>query len=138
MAVIVKESENAVEEILNIAKYITELLREMSPKTLYDLQKYYRDIWDLMEGLHQQYIYSVIKTNIERGIQEELYRSDLNPDIVARLYVAKNSLLVDEKLFPLKDYNTEQLFKEHIKYHIFGVASKKGLRLLEKYTKQKI
>ncbi len=138
MKVIVNESENAVEEIVRIAQYVTQLLREMSPKTLYDLQKYYRSIWDMMEALHQQHIFAIIKKNIERGIKEDLYRGDLNPDIVAKLYVGKNSLIVDEKLFPLKDYNTEKLFKEHIKYHIYGIASKKGLRLLEKHTKQKI
>ena len=47
MKIIVNESENAVEEIVRIAQYVTQLLREMSPKTLYDLQKYYRSIWDL-------------------------------------------------------------------------------------------
>lgn len=138
MKVIVNESENAVEEIVRIAQYITQLLREMSPKTLYDLQKYYRSIWDMMEALHQQHIFVIIKENIERGMKEDLYRVDLNVDIVARLYVGKNSLLVDEKFFPLKDYSKEKLFKEHIKYHIYGIASKKGLRLLEKYTKQEI
>ena len=138
MKIIVNESENAVEEILRIAQYVTQLLREMSPKTLYDLQKYYRSIWDLVEALHQQQIFAIIKDNIERGIEDDLYRVDLNADIVAKLYVGKSSLLVDDKLFPLKDYNKENLFKEHIKYHIYGIASKKGLRLLEKYTKQKI
>ena len=138
MKIIVNESENAVEEIVRIAQYVTQLLREMSPKTLYDLQKYYRSIWDLVEALHQQQIFAIIKDNIERGIEDDLYRVDLNADIVAKLYVGKSSLLVDDKLFPLKDYNKENLFKEHIKYHIYGIASKKGLRLLEKYTKQKI
>lgn len=137
MEVIVKESKDAIEEILKIAEYITQLLREMSPKVLYDLQKYYRNIWNMMESLHRQYIYSIILTNIERGVKELLYREDLKGGIIARLYVGCNSLIVDEDVFSLREYNKEQLFVEHIRYHIYGIASKKGLRLLEKYTKNK-
>jgi Transcriptional regulator len=137
MESIVEESKDAIDEILNIAKYITNLLREMSPNTLYDLQKYYREVWDLMEELHQQHIYKVIHNNIERGVKEALYRADIDADIIARLYVSCNKVIVDESVFPLKQYNTERLFLEHIKYHIFGIASKKGLQLLDKYTKNK-
>ncbi|MEM9820097.1 MAG: TetR/AcrR family transcriptional regulator [Bacteroidota bacterium] len=137
MEMLVKESKDAIEEILNIAKYITNLLRMMSPNTLYDLRKYYREIWDLMQGLHQKQIHGVIYNNIERGVNEALYRADIDADIISKLYVSCNTIIVDENFFPLKQYNTERLFLEHIKYHIFGIASKKGLRLLDKYTKNK-
>ncbi|MEL6863808.1 MAG: TetR/AcrR family transcriptional regulator [Bacteroidota bacterium] len=131
---VTNQSKDAIDEILNIAKTVIQMLRGMSPNTIYDLRKYYRDIWMMMEALHQKYIYQVIKTNLERGKKEGLYREDLHADIVAKLYVAKNSLVVDEELFPLREYNKEKLFSEYINYHIHGIASAKGLKLLEKYT----
>ena len=132
---IVAESKDAIEEILGIAEYITQQLRQISPQTLYDLQKYYRKSWQMMEAYHNQYNQEIIKANILRGIEEKVYRQDISADIIAKLYVGKNSLLVDEDIFPLKKYNTEKLFVEHIRYHIYGIASKQGLKLLEKYTK---
>ena len=79
-----------------------------------------------------------VTSDILTGVSEGLYREGLNTDIVAKLYVGKTSVVVDEDLFPLREYNMEKLFREYIKYHIHGVASKKGLKLLEKYTKNKL
>ncbi|MEM1321710.1 MAG: TetR/AcrR family transcriptional regulator [Bacteroidota bacterium] len=138
MDAIMMASKDAVHEILGIARYVTELLRKTSPTMVYDMRKYYRDTWQLMESLHQQHIYQVIKSNLERGISEGYYREGLNADIVAKLYVGKTSLVVDEALFPIREYNMEILFREYIRYHIHGVASKKGMKLLEKYTKNKL
>ena len=132
---ITKNSGNAIEEMLNIAQYITALLREMSPKALYDLQKYYRKSWALMESLHKEHVYQVIFNNLKRGIAEGLYRETLNADIIAKLYVGKSLLVVDEDMFPLNDYKKDTLFTEFINYHIRGIASSKGLKALAKHTK---
>ncbi len=132
---IVATSKDAVDEIMGIARYVTALLREISPTTLYDMQKYYGDIWGMMEALHQVHIYETIKKNLDRGVAEGLYRKNLNADIIAKLYVGKTMLIVDEDVFPLKDYNKEKLYLEYVYYHLHGIALPKGLKLFEKYSK---
>jgi len=132
---ITARSKDAVDEMIEIARYVTALLREVSPTTLYDMQKYYGDIWGMMEALHQGYIYETIKANLDRGILEGLYRKNMNTDIIAKLYVGKTMLIVDEDVFPLKDYNKEKLYLEYMHYHLHGIALPKGLKLFEKYTK---
>lgn len=130
---IVSDSKDAIDEILSIAAYVTNLLRQLSPTTVYDLQKYYKASWKVMEGLHNEHVYHVIKNNVDRGIKEGLYRDDLDADIIAKLYVGKTNMVVDPELFPLKEYNLEKLFSEYIHYHIHGIASQKGLTLLRKH-----
>ena len=90
---IVIDAKDAVEEILGSAVYITQQLRQISPQTLYDLQKYYRKSWQMMETYHKNYIQSIIKNNITRGINEGFYRKEIDADIISKLYVEKNSLL---------------------------------------------
>lgn len=133
MANIRKESTDAVDEILRMARYVIEELRQISPTTMYDLQKYYRSTWRQMEALHQKHIYLLIRENIERGMKEGLYRAGVDADIIAKLYVAKTSMVADEDFFPPLQYNMEKLFKQYIMYHIHGVASAKGLALLQKH-----
>ena len=48
------ESSDAIDEILGIARYVVEHLRKYSPNTIYDLQKYYRDTWKMIEGLQKK------------------------------------------------------------------------------------
>ncbi|MCB0617139.1 MAG: TetR/AcrR family transcriptional regulator [Saprospiraceae bacterium] len=126
-------ANNAVEEVLALAKYVVQALRQMAPTTVYDLQKYYHDSWKLLESLHQQHVYSVIRENLETGIRQGLYRPDIDPDIVAKLYVGKTFLLVNEEVFPLRDYTRERLLHEFFLYHLHGICSPKGREQLEQY-----
>lgn len=128
-----REAGDAIEEILKIARYVIRKLRQLSPTTMYDLQKYYRNTWKQMDALHKRHVYTVIRENIERGMAQGLYRENMNPDIVAKLYVGKTSLVADDETFPLREYNIEQLYREYILYHIHGIASPRGLALLEKH-----
>ena len=133
IANIQKEAPNALSEMLAIAKFVLEMLRNVSPTAMYDLQKYYRKSWKEMEGMHQKYVYETIKNNLEKGIQQGIYRKEINTDIIAKFYVGKTFLVMDEAIFPIKDYQREKLYKEIVQYHIHGIASQKGLKLLEQY-----
>lgn len=124
---------DAIDEILKIARYVVEQLRDLSPTTVYDLQKYYQNTWKQMDALHQRHVYTIIKENLERGIRQGVYRSNLSPDIIAKLYVGKTSLVADEEMFPVREYDIKVLYWEYINYHIHGVASSEGQHLLEKY-----
>ena len=102
-----------------------------------ELSRYF--LFDAMEAgnlLKEDQLNRVIKENIERGIEEGIYRDEFHPEIIAKLYVGKTMVVIDEDIFPLKDYNKENLFKEHIQYHIRGIATSKGLKLLEKHFKK--
>ncbi len=131
------QTTDAIAEMLGISRYVTQMLREMSPTTIYDLQKYYRKTWQMLESLHQKHFYQFIRMNLENGVKEGLYRNDFDPDIIAKLYVAKTLLVVDQEVFPLRDYNKEKLFEAFIEYHIHGIASAKGLKKLECYLLNK-
>ncbi len=131
-----QSANDAIDEMLSIGKYIIKQLNTYSPAAIYDLQKYYPESWMLLKSLHQVFIYNVIKTNIDKGIRQGFYRKGINADIIAKLYVSKSSILTDENLFPHQQYSKEKLFKEHIRYHLHGIASSEGLTLLEKYNKK--
>ncbi len=126
-----EDAEDAIDEMLRLARYVIGVLREISPTTVYDLQKYYREVWEKMEALQQQHVFEIILENLKRGMDQGLYRENLNPEIIAKLYVAKTSMVADKDFFPSAEYNMGTLFQEYFRYHIYGIASPKGLRLLE-------
>ena len=133
MAEIKDTCRDAVDEILRIARYVINMLRELSPTTVYDLKKYYRKTWNHIESVHQAHIQDLISSNLQRGMNEGLYRSDLDPDIITKLYIGTSFLVADDELFPVDQYRMSELFQEFIHYHIRGIASPGGLTLLEKY-----
>lgn len=124
------ESQNAIREMMEITRYSVQQLRDISPLVIFELQKYYRESWEKMEALHKEYIYKVIFDNIEKGKKEGFYREEINSDIVSKLYVGKTYLLVDENVFPLKDFDREKLLMEFFLYHINGLLTEKGRKVL--------
>ncbi|MBX2874199.1 MAG: TetR/AcrR family transcriptional regulator [Saprospiraceae bacterium] len=125
------EAMNAIDEMLKIARHMIRELRTYSVTVLYDLQKYYRGTWQLMSNVHEQHFFRVIKDNLDRGIAEGVYRQDMNPDIVARLYISKSSSAADQECFPLTEYPVEELFIELMNYHLHGIVSQKGRETME-------
>lgn len=131
---ITQDAKDSIEEMLLIAKHVLAFLRAMSPSLLYDLKKYHPGSWNLVEQKHHEFIFNVIRTNLKRGIDEGLYLEDLNPEIVAKLYVHLTHSVADETFFPLEEHNRSELYKEFIKYHMRGIVTTKGRKYLNKLT----
>ena len=108
-----KDSKDSISEMFAMAKHVLEMLSTMSSTTVYDLQKYYTNSWNLIEEFESDFIYKVIKNNLERGVAEKLYRSDIDTDIIAKLYVGKSATVTDESTFPRDQYKKDELFKAY-------------------------
>jgi AcrR family transcriptional regulator len=131
MATILNSATDAVDEILSIAQHVALELAQLTSTFIYDLQKYHRETWLLLEQTSNEHIYGIIKKNMERGIQEGLYRTDVDADIIAKLYVAKSLCILDDALFPPKQYSKTVLYKQFIVYHLHGILAPKGLERLK-------
>lgn len=71
-----------------------------------------------------------ISENIRRGQEQELYREELNPDFIARIYFRTNTNLKDQWVFSPLDYPPTFISNNFLKYHIRGIATKLGLTIL--------
>lgn len=127
------EARDPIEHMLLIARYVLQILREVRPAAMYDLQKYYREAWNIMDKFQQEHIYKTIKANLEAGIDQGLYRAEIDSDIIAKLYVGKTTVITDEELFPTREYDRDRLFSEYITYHLRGILSEEGLEKLKTY-----
>lgn len=126
-------AKDAIDEMFMIAKYVLEeIISIQSPTLMFDLQKYYPEMWQLFEQFQHQQVANHIKHNIERGITEGLYRTEVSGDIIAKIYSGNSLCVIDENMFPTKQFDKIKLFKEFFIYHIRGIATTKGLKLLEK------
>jgi hypothetical protein len=128
---ITSHSSNAIEEILAMAKHVTSHLKTFNPNILYDMQKYYPQAWSLFLSYKDSFIYNTILENIRKGVEQGLYRSDLNAEIIAKIYGAKSECVIDPNLFPFTDYSIVSVYNEYLSYHIRGIASLDGIKYIE-------
>ena len=128
---------DAIDEIFRVAQHVaTELSRLKSPTILFDMQKYHRSVWQKFDDFANGDVFHHIKANLERGIKEGLYRNDLDPDIIAKLYVSKSNCVLNEDMFPQTHYDKVRLFLQHLTYHIHGIATIKGIEMFDTRIKQ--
>jgi len=130
------DATNALDEMLKISRHIIQFIEQMTPSFTYDLQKYHKASWRLIEDGHFSFIESMIKRNIIAGKKEKLYRANINAEIVAKMYIGTSNLITNEDIFPSSKFDKVTLFKEMILGHLHGIASDKGLKLLKKNEHQ--
>lgn len=130
---ITKTSNNAIEEISAIARYVIGSLRKMKPTLMYDLQKYHNKAWAVLQEMHFKNIEATIGQNIKRGIEEGFYRDDLDAFIQSKIYVGLARILVDEEVFPSSNFERSYLYKHLMKYHLNGIINDKGRNELKKH-----
>ncbi len=124
-------SANAIEEILFLMEVNSLELSHMKANVLYDLQKYHRDAWVLIRKFQYEFVYKMVRANLERGRGEGLYRQDFDADVIAKLHLATVFQLFDEELFPAGVVSRDVVFKEYMMHYLHGIVSEKGLKLLQ-------
>jgi len=125
---------DAIQEMMMIINHVILSIRKTPTRAIYDLKKYYRESWNLLDKFHHSFIYNTIRRNLESGIEQGLYRKDIDPDIISKFYVANAFILTEEEIFSPSEYNKETVYRQFINYHLNGIINNKGKELLIKYS----
>jgi len=126
-----EEEGNAIDMLMDLTKFVGERMKELHPSVLFDLKKYHTQAWNRLNAHKMEFIFRNIKANIEKGIAQDLYRSNMNPEIVAHFYLSMINTLIDPDFFPGEQYTRAEIHKEMMRYHIRGIASSKGREYLK-------
>lgn len=126
-------TENAVEHLYNLSVCLRERLRNINSSVLYDLKKYYRSAWDNYKKHKHDVLFNSVFKNLERGMVEGLYRSDINPEILAYLRMGEIELSFDKEYFPEDKFSLSEIHEQLFEHFTQGILSEKGFKLLETY-----
>jgi len=122
---------NAIEQLIVVIRTVNKVMEENSPTYLYDLKKYYPDLFKIFREEGRQKMYNSMVANIKQGKKEGLYRKDLDEVIIAKLYLTRVEAIQDSEIFTESEIHSSEFFREVLIYHIRGMASENGLEVLE-------
>lgn len=129
---IIHHSKTAIDEMIGISNWMNTMSKNLNPSLVFDLKKYHPQIWQVFNDHRNTEVYNCIKHNLERGIQEGIYREELDTEVLARIYIARMEMFLDAEIFPYDKFPPEKTFKVFMDYHIRGLATPKGIKYLEK------
>jgi TetR/AcrR family transcriptional regulator, cholesterol catabolism regulator len=131
------KSENAIHEIFLAIDFIVEMFKSMNPSVLFDLQKFHPTSFARFVKHKDEYLFNMIKNNLKRGIEEELYRADLKVDILSRFRV-ESMMMPFNPEFQQKAGKNLALIEEEITLHfLYGLVSTKGYKVAQKYQEKR-
>lgn len=125
---IVTKNHNAIEENFQIRKMFSEMFNTGYSSPTYQLKKHYSEIYNEVMSREFHKCNALFKQNIEKGIQQELYRNDLNIEYCVYFYYTL-IFTISGNTSSEKELNKLEL--EALEYHTRAIASPKGLIELE-------
>jgi AcrR family transcriptional regulator len=131
-----EDDSNAIQRMIDVSKFISKAHQDMNPALLFDLRKYYPSLWSKMDDYRNTFISDTIKTNIEEGQKEGMFREDIIPDIIAELYIRMIASFMDFLSTGKAPYDFKTIHKQMISYHLYGICSAKGQQYLEQHINE--
>lgn len=128
------KAENPVEEILYVLTMLQKHADQVSPNLLIDIKRHYPQAYALFRQYKEQYIVQSILENIQKGIAQGLYRSDINPTILARLRVEQIELAFNNDIFPTDQYSMYEIQHELMHHFVRGMLTEKGFIIYNQYV----
>lgn len=128
-----QKSANAIEELISELEYMELMGKTINPVMLYEVQKYHPAIWQQIEVFKKDCVLPGIIENLKRGIEEGLYRTDLNLNIISRMRQLQMETVFDPVQYPVMQYDMHEVMEQLNKHFILGIATLEGRRIAAQY-----
>jgi AcrR family transcriptional regulator len=131
-------AENAVEEVFLGMESLKDMLANLNPSILYDMERAHAATFKRFLDYKYSFLFNLMKTNIERGKEEGLYRAEVNAELLAKVRIETIMLPFNQELFPKEKYSLVYFQQELLEYFLFAMATPKGYKLITKYQKERL
>lgn len=133
-----QKGENPIHEIFLSFDMVEEMLTTMNPAVLFDMQKYHPSAFRKFLDYKNNFLYKMISANLKEGVDEELYREDIDIEILTRFRLYTVMLSFDSEVFPSNKSSLVYIEQQLLEHFLFGIATPKGQKLIQKYKTQRI
>jgi len=126
---------NPIAELFEIKTFVMTHLKNEKSSPQFQLQKYYPSIHQTIMKKQFDVMQDCVLQNINKGIEQDLYREKINSEFISRIYFLGISGIKDETLFPTNLFKKKELMNYYLEYHLRAIVTEKGLRELQQILK---
>ncbi|NER18972.1 TetR/AcrR family transcriptional regulator [Spongiivirga citrea] len=130
---ICESTPNPIEELYHIKRFVMLHLKNEKSSPQYQLKKYYPKIYTNLSWKQFEVMHESVSENLQRGMDQGIFRKDLDVDFVSRMYFNGMSGIKDDQLFPKEKYAADNLMESYLEYHLRAIVTEKGLETLNHF-----
>jgi len=126
---------NAIDGLLHVSKEISNKLVNIIPCITFDLRLKFPEVRQSFVEKRINFVDSKIKGNFEDGMAQGMYRPDLSPELISRIYISRLIDMHNPDLFPNQTISFSVLFDVMFDTFIRGICTVEGKDHYEKKIK---
>lgn len=131
-------ADNAVHEMFLLLEDMQEMFQNLNPLAMMELAKYFPSAFLKVQEHKNAFMHEIIKSNLVRGIEQGVYRKDIDPEILSRFRLETSFVPFNAQLYPLSKFDIGKVNIQIVEHFVYGVMSLAGLSLMEKYKAEKL
>lgn len=125
-------TSNSIDEYIRFYDFVNTIL-DNSPKQFHsDLQNYYPKLWANFTKIRKGKLTEGIVSNIKKGVEEGIYRSEINIEFVSIVLVSFFIHTWQQDFEGATKQQNRDYHHELTIYHLRGICNTKGIEYLEK------
>lgn len=129
------EGVNAIDILLTVSKELARHYILISPSVTIHLKEKFPKIFQEHFEKRLEFIFNKIRINLDKGINQGMYREDLSIELLARLYMSRLIDIHNPDLFPPEKFSFETLFSVMFEDLVRSIAKPEGIAYYEKKIK---
>ncbi|MEG0795551.1 MAG: hypothetical protein RR397_03435 [Odoribacter sp.] len=120
------EGWNAIDIMLIISNEINKRFFSVSPSITIMFSELFPDVFEPHLQMRSDFIYEKIKINIEKGMQQGMYKNDISSEMIARMYIAKLNDIHNPQIYPPEGFTFATIFTTLIDNVIKNITNDEG------------
>jgi AcrR family transcriptional regulator len=133
MNAVLSQSENVLEEMINMMKCSEEIFSRINPIVVHDMQKYHPDAWKQFQTFKANVLVHTLEQLLAKGIKQGYIRPDIDVKILARMRVSQVEMGFNASIFPVAEFNIWKVQYQFLEHFNYGICTIKGYKLLNQY-----
>ena len=135
---LVRQSDNVIKTVYLLARRGAEMKKQINPLFFEDIRKHYPKVHDMLISGSGFRDYSFTRSLINQGINEGLFKHDLNIELVNHFFHQVMNMVMNEKIFPMDHYTQEEIFSNIIMPYLIGISTSEGQQQVHQYFEGEI
>lgn len=115
-----------IDKLKNFMNFIAKVSKKIEGTMVHDIMKSHPEIWKDIEQFRENRAYKNLSDLIKDGIQNGIFRDDVNTEVVVLAYVSAIHTLINPETLSKLPISADQAFRDILKIMFEGLFTSEG------------
>lgn len=121
------EGQNAIDILFIVSQEINDRFEDVTPSVTMELESHFPEAYKNHMAARMEFIFDKIQINIQKGIDQGMYRNDLSCEMVGRMYLSRLEDMHNPELYPPERFKFGTIYDTMIDDFVKSIGTEGGI-----------